>query len=306
MTRRRNGGRLSFAGLAVLLVGVAVGCHRSHPPLLPRVASLEIVDRSPAGGLDRGALGARASAALGKAGVFEVLPQGQSRPLGEGQTAWRCRLEVAAAPEQAGGETLLRAAVQAECSPTGGGASADALSARALTDEKFIGPAGSRDTRLRELAGRLLEDTVGLLTRQQRLRVGPMAELLTALADPDADVRRQAVRAAAFRRAHEAAPLLVKLLDDPQEDLRDMALGALADIADPAAVKAITARVKFGDVDELRKIIDPVAAMGGEEAHTFLEFVASGHEDADIRTQARTALERMDRRAVTQRSAARP
>jgi HEAT repeat protein len=170
------------------------------------------------------------------------------------------------------------------------------LSARALTDQTVKG-GGSTEDRMRALAGRLVNDTVGLVLKQYRLRTGPAGELLSALKDPDADVRRQAVRAAAFRREKTAVPALVELLDDSQEDLRDMVLGALTDIADPAAIKPITAHVKFSDTDQLRKIIDPVASIGGDEARAFLEFVGSGTEDPEIRKMAKDALERMDRRA---------
>ena len=47
------------------------------------------------------------------------------------------------------------------------------------------------------------------------------------------------------------------------------------------------------------KVIDPVASIGGDEAHAFLEFVGSGSEDPEIRKMAKEALERMDRRART-------
>ena len=293
--------RLALLGLWALVAGLAA-CHRgSRSPGVPRVVSIEVADRSPGRSLDQKALAARVARVLRASGLFEVPEPGPAASAAEGQSAWRCRLDVGGGVERAGREGMLHAIAQVDCEPTAG-AGADSLSAQALGDQPLLAGADPR-ARLAELAGRLVEDTVGLLVRQQRLRTGSLADLLAALGDRDADVRRQAVRAAAYRRAREAVPRLIALLDDPQEDLRDMALGALSDIGDPQAVKALTSRVKFGDVDQLRRVIDPIAAMGGEEARAFLEFVASGHEDPEMRKLARSALERMDRRARAQAEA---
>jgi hypothetical protein len=281
--------------LAVLLSCGPFGCKRAREASgRPTVISIDVTDRSPEPVFSSDAVVARASAALGKEHVFDVALKGDAHSQG-----WRCTVEIAAAKDEGGASgSVLRALSVVECKPVGA-AGADVLSARAMADKPVSDKDGSLapQVKMRELGLRLVEDTVLLLVRQQSLRTGPTAAVVTALQDPDADVRRQAVRAAAWRRLREAVPPLVALLSDPQEDLRDMALGALTDIGDPAAVKAITARVKFSDVEELRKIIDPIAAMGGEEARTFLEFVGSGHEDPEIRKMAHLALERMDRRA---------
>jgi HEAT repeat protein len=282
----------------VLLALMGAGCKRKPAgPILPRVVSIDIADRSRESVLDGQAIAGRAAGALRESNLFEVLEPGVERELINGQQVWRCRIEVGAATDRGGTDAVVKAMADVECGPTGASGS-DLLSARALADQPVKG-GGSTEERMRALAGRLVSDTVGLVVRQYRLRIGTTGELLAALKDVDADVRRQAVRAAAWRRERATLPALVALLDDPQDDLRDMALGALTDIADPAAIKPITARVKFSDTDQLRKVIDPVASIGGDEAHAFLEFVGSGSEDPEIRKMAKEALERMDRRART-------
>jgi hypothetical protein len=282
------------AWLAALLLPLVPAC-KSKPSgaALPRVVSLDIVDRSPRPLLDSKGIGDKVAEVLRGSGAFEVLPRGSDKLLADGQREWRCQVTIAVGADP-GDETVVHGMSQVDCHPKGD-SGAEALTARALADLPASG--ASVTGRAKELGGRLARDTASLVVKQQKLRTGPLAELMAALKDPDADVRRQGVRAAAYRRAREAVPQLVAMMDEPQADLADMALGALVDIGDPSAVKALTARVKFGDVDELRKLIDPIAAMGGDEARAFLEFVASGHEDADIRKMAKTALERMERRA---------
>jgi hypothetical protein len=281
--------------LLVAVVVLFAACHRGGAPR-PLITGIEVVDRSPTPVASRDDLRSAARQALAKTGMFEVVID---KPPPSGAHTWRCRVESAAGSELAAGEGVLHAMARVSCGPVGD-TGAETLTAQALGDQPHKTDSGAPEPRLRTLALRLLDDTIGLLARQQRLRTGPVPELVAALGDADADVRRQAVRAAAYRRARETVPALIALLDDSESDLRDMALGALADLGDPRAVGPLTKRVKFSERDDLRKIIDPVGTMGGPEARAFLEFVASGHEDPDIRRQAHSALERLDRRAQAQ------
>jgi hypothetical protein len=47
------------------------------------------------------------------------------------------------------------------------------------------------------------------------------------------------------------------------------------------------------DRREVRKIIDALATLGGQEAADYLSFVADAHEDEEIRTMAKAALLRL-------------
>ena len=44
-----------------------------------------------------------------------------------------------------------------------------------------------------------------------------------------------------------------------------------------------------------RMVVEAVSAIGGDEAAEFLEYVATGHSDADLRNRAREGLERLGR-----------
>ena len=45
----------------------------------------------------------------------------------------------------------------------------------------------------------------------------------------------------------------------------------------------------------MRLVIEAVSAIGGDEAAEFLEYVATGHSDSDLRSRAREGLERIGR-----------
>jgi hypothetical protein len=50
------------------------------------------------------------------------------------------------------------------------------------------------------------------------------------------------------------------------------------------------------DTREMRKVLDAIATLGGSEAQDYLAFVAETHDDEEIRTMAKAALERLGRR----------
>jgi hypothetical protein len=49
------------------------------------------------------------------------------------------------------------------------------------------------------------------------------------------------------------------------------------------------------DSREMRKIVDALAALGGQEAADYLSFVADAHDDEEIRNMAKAALLRLKR-----------
>jgi len=75
--------------------------------------------------------------------------------------------------------------------------------------------------------------------------------------------------------------------------VRDAALGALVELRDPRAVPALTKTKSMRDRREMRKIVDALAALGGQEAADYLSFVADAHEDEEIRNMASAALVRL-------------
>jgi HEAT repeat protein len=98
------------------------------------------------------------------------------------------------------------------------------------------------------------------------------------------------------RHLSAAIDPIARQLAAADADVRAAALTALVAIGDPRAVAALVHDVDFQDYDRLRTLIEAVTALGGEDAVDFLEFVASGHPDADIKRRASEGLERLRRR----------
>ncbi len=147
-------------------------------------------------------------------------------------------------------------------------------------------------------AERALEGTLETLIAEERLRSGDPAEIGAALGSPDPELKAMAIRYAGARRSRGLVGRLAGFLRDPDTDVRDAAIGALVEIGDPSAVKPLTEAIEFKDLDSMRRILDALAALGGDDAQSYLELVSSGHEDPRIRALAAAALERMQRKAT--------
>ena len=104
------------------------------------------------------------------------------------------------------------------------------------------------------------------------------------------------MRLAGERKEAAAVPSLVRQLKSDDHAVRDRAIGALAAIGDARAVRRLTEVAKFNELGDLPKVLDALATIGGPEARSYLEFVASGHDSSDIRDLAKQALVHLDRR----------
>jgi hypothetical protein len=140
---------------------------------------------------------------------------------------------------------------------------------------------------------RAITDATTRLVRKDDIRRGDAKLVIAALDDADPAVRTEALRAIAERKLHAAVPRLVTMLDDEDSDRADEALGALVALKEESAVKLIVDRVQFSDIDGMRRVIDAVAQIGGAEAESYLEFVASGHDLPGVRDLAADALRRL-------------
>jgi hypothetical protein len=109
-----------------------------------------------------------------------------------------------------------------------------------------------------------------------------------SLADPDAVAWALAI--VGERRMSEAFDAVVKALEARTPEVRDSAIGALVALGDPRAVQPLAKLAEFSDHDRMRMVIEAVSAIGGRDALEYLEFIASGHPDDDIKQRAEAGI----------------
>jgi hypothetical protein len=162
------------------------------------------------------------------------------------------------------------------------------------------GDAPKDPKRVPDVAAALVECAIGRgakdVVDKEAIRRGDLAAILRALDDEDPSVRQVAFATIADRHLAQAMPRVVELLHSTDELVRDGAIGALVGLRDQRAVKPLTELAQFKDLDLMRRIIDAVGEIGGDEAREYLELVASGHQVPIIRELAQQALGRLGRR----------
>jgi hypothetical protein len=280
--------------VCLLVLLSTCSCRRPSPAALPALVDLAILDRTPHDerpanpNLDR--VRAAAVRLVSETGTF--IPALGRAPR-SGEEAWRLRIELRLGEGHREGRGLARAALTIRLVRVDGPVDAPRLETQGGAELPYDLGTPDADGVYTELLTRLLGDLMKGFLAQARLSHADMPTLLGAMRGEEPDLRLGAIAVVAARRERGAVPVLIERLNDRVDAVRDRALGALVEIGDPAAVRPLTEQTKFRDLEGMQKIIDAIASLGGEEARTYLEFVASGHEDAEIRQQAREALTRL-------------
>ena len=161
--------------------------------------------------------------------------------------------------------------------------------------EVSLGTTELSEAAQRALACAVAAGTAGLAAKEM-VRRGDPATVLAALASSDPTLRAVALAAVGERHVGAAVPRLLEMLGSSDVLVRDGAIGALVALREPRAVPALTHMARFDDIDTMRRVIDAVDTIGGDETRSFLELVASGHEMPEMRALASQALDRLNRR----------
>jgi hypothetical protein len=160
------------------------------------------------------------------------------------------------------------------------------------------GPGGAAPQRMPSLTAlvvRIARDLVDGTAARQRLQEGSPGALHAALVADGGELREEAIRIVGERQLREEVPTLLKLLSADDEPVRDAALGALIAMRERSAVRELTQSRSLRDRREMRKIIEAISILGGQEADEYLSFVAATHDDDEIRTEAAAARGRLQR-----------
>lgn len=147
------------------------------------------------------------------------------------------------------------------------------------------------EARLRSALGKLttaLRDRLAVVTQ-------PVIGLAAALDNPDPELRRLAVERLGMMRAVAAVPsLAARVKTEPDRDTTLRLIGTLAEIGDARAADALIARADPKDRELLHAILDALAVMEpvGPAVHDFLAVLAE-HDAPEVREMVAQARARM-------------
>jgi hypothetical protein len=259
------------------------------------VRNLTPPDDSPAA-LDTGALGQALHDRLLATGLFAAsAPDG-----GAERPVVRVRADVAIESAEVGRQGVARARVRIALRSRPAevpGAIDEGLDGGG--EQRYVvGQVGAQDRAalFQRLVVRVAGDLIGGFAARRKLHGGSPDQVHAALTADGGDLREEAIRVAGERKLAQEVPTLLALLNDPDESIRDAALGSLIQIGDRRAVSELTRTRSLRDRREMRKIIEAIATLGGQEALDYLSFVAESHDDEEIRSEAAAAKARVERR----------
>jgi hypothetical protein len=318
--RRRTWGAVVLVVAAVALAGA--GCKRraapevsEPPPVRPVLGTVTVEDLTPPdqrpAEVDVAELQRTIADRLRASGLVAAPSDAAAGP--EGVPALRVRAEVGFEGAEVEDKGVARAAVRLrlETRPSGlPGAIDEDLRGQgervyAIPKPSRPGRAGAkaapaaaapdRSALFAKVAASVAADLIDGVAARERLRGASPAAVHAAIRGDAGDLRDEAIRIAGERKLRDEVPALLELLEDPTESVRDAALGALMAIGDQRAVSALAKSRSFRDHREMRKILEAMATLGGDEALDYLSFVAETHDDPEIRQLAREAKARLER-----------
>jgi hypothetical protein len=302
------GSKLLSFSLAVLCAG-GLACKRTKSPPadpakpIPALGPVTVTDLTPPPArpegveIDTAALAQQVRKALLDSGLLA----GTATDAG-GKVAMRVRIELGmedvAVETKAAARAALRLRIDTRPSEVAAGHWNEDVQAGSETQYDTTGAPNRRDI-FNKLIRRTVDDLLAAYLARQRIWAGQPAALQAALKADAGELQMEAIRAVGERKLTSEAPTLLRLLEHPEESVRDAALGALVELRDRRAVGVLASQRSMRDRREMRKILDAIATLGGDEASEYLAFVAEGHDDPEIRELAAAARARMQRRKDT-------
>jgi HEAT repeat protein len=213
----------------------------------------------------------------------------------------RARITIASEAVEVGAKGEARARVRMRVDtrpPDQPGAVSFDVDGNGVERYEVTKPAPDHAALFTRLVLRIAADLSNDVAARRRLHTGSAQAVHEALMADGGELRQEAIRVVADRKLREEAPALLKLLGDNDEPTRDAALGALIVLRDRRAVTELTRTRSLRDRREMRKILEAIAMIGGEEAEQYLSFVAATHDDEEIRMVADKARARLARSAA--------
>jgi len=310
-------GELLILGLGFLIFSARSRPERGettvqHSALeLPLVARMQVRDRTPrsahpAKEIDAASLDAAIRAVVSGQETFELPAVNQEIDRTSRRRTYRLSVDVYFSRVLSGGlakigyDNASRVRVAMEMDRVAGGHGLEAYAAESVSEGQGLssdaeqsgeGPEQSNEQALLILAARTAAQAFHDITVQFTAREKSNAALMADLAGDDRAKRVAALRQLGRRRAGEALDSIQLLLDDPHQDVVLAAVGALTNLRDPRATSVLVASTRGRSSQYLGHVVSALKVLGGYEAEAFLDTLASGHEDAELRARARDALQ---------------
>lgn len=280
--------RLALAVLAgaTLLAGCE-GCV-AHEALPIRKVLIDVDPPAVAAGVDRELVRAVVNDVLGRARGFRVIEAGR------GEAAlMRVRVEAYHSEEPTATEARARgtATLTVEVTDVPG------ESGTGYRGHSVANASGRVEPRL--LVEQALRDALAQVQMTRTAADLDSAQLVAWLDDEQAspEQRRRAARILGSRRERSATEALARaLLDKEDIELSQLALVAITNIGDPAALDAVIEFSERQPGPVRKQCIEAVRAMGTPRGQAWLFVLASGHPDDDVQALASAALASLEQR----------
>lgn len=149
---------------------------------------------------------------------------------------------------------------------------------------------------------RAVADSIKAIDEQAAVLFSGNTALVAALETKERDVRMAAIRILGERKATDAVEPLCGVLRREKNEVGQATIGALVMIGDEKAVPCI---IQWAGSDDRRVILilDPLAAIGGQESQAYLEMIASGHDSQAVKKAAEISLRRVESKLKTRAKA---
>ncbi|MBN2340029.1 MAG: hypothetical protein JXX29_09645 [Deltaproteobacteria bacterium] len=152
---------------------------------------------------------------------------------------------------------------------------------------------GDSAQKRQRLARGVLNDLSDGLRSNIRICNGNTRTWVAALASPEADEQILALELLKMNGEKSAAGKVVSLLDDPRTEVASAAAETASVVADESNVKEIIQIARRGGVEVEARCVEVLSKIGGPESVAFLEMLAVGHENRQMRELSFNALKRL-------------
>lgn len=164
----------------------------------------------------------------------------------------------------------------------------------------FEGDLAALQRSLLALAAGAVKGPVADLKARATLLTLPAPALIARLKSKDVQIRLAAVDRLGVLRATEAVdPLIALTRTETARPVKLRVVGALAEIGDDSAAKALISLANPRDREMLRAVVEALSVVGGARVSDFLD-ILSAHDAPDVREMVEAARARLARKAKQQ------